>query len=129
MTAQLITNVRLLEPGSGVRVGELLIRDGRIAAPGPAPDAVTINGRGRLMTPGLMDVHTHGILHSLYERGPEAVRTAAAALGRFGVTCVVPTIVPPQDQGTFLARLEEIAAALPALRGVRAPGLHLEGPF
>jgi len=128
MTAQLITNVRLVEPGCGVRQGELLIRDGRIAAPGSVPPAVTTDGRGALLTPGLMDVHTHGILHSVYECGPEALRTGAAALGRFGVTCIVPTMVPLFGE-TFLQRLEQVADALPTLRGVRAPGLHLEGPF
>lgn len=133
MASYLIRNVRLVEPGKSIRPGDLLIRDGRIAALGtfPAPaaaGATIIDGRGRLLTPGLIDVHTHGIMHSLYESGPDGLRSAAKELGRFGVTTVLPTIVPQVRDG-WLDELAEIAAAIPTVSEVNIPGLHIEGPF
>jgi N-acetylglucosamine-6-phosphate deacetylase len=81
-----------------------------------------------LLTPGLIDVHTHGIGLQQFDAGAEAVRAGAAMLPRFGVTAFLPTLVPRADDA-FLALLAETAAALPTLDGARAPGLHLEGPF
>lgn len=134
MSSLLIRSVRLLNPGRDIRAGDLLVREGRIVAIGDLASAVdarnpeSVDGAGRLLTPGLIDVHTHGIMHSLYESGANGLREAARALGRFGVTTVLPTIVPQMKEGTF-ERLAEIAAAIPSVREVNIPGLHLEGPF
>jgi N-acetylglucosamine-6-phosphate deacetylase len=132
MPSLLIRNVRLVTPGQHVRPGDVLVRDGRIVATGTiggaAEDVKIVNGGGRLLSPGLIDVHTHGIMHSLYESGPDGLRQAARELGRFGVTTVLPTIVP-QIRNGWLDRLGEIAAAIPSVREVNIPGLHIEGPF
>ena len=132
MSSLLICNVRIVEPGKQIRLGDVLVHDGQIVATGAI--GVTVNepeiveGGGRLLTPGLIDVHTHGIMHSLYESGPEGLRTAARELGRFGVTTVLPTIVPQIRDG-WMERLTEIAAVIPSIREVYVPGLHIEGPF
>jgi N-acetylglucosamine-6-phosphate deacetylase len=133
MPCFLLRDVRLVEPGRQITPGDLLVRDGHIVAHGPhlpAPtDAVVeIAGDGRLLSPGLIDVHTHGIGHSLYETGGEGLRTAARELVRFGVTTVLPTVVPHPRPDCF-ARLADLAAAIPSVREVNIPGLHLEGPF
>ncbi len=133
MPSQLIRNVRFVEPGKSIRTGDILVRDGRIAATGEIQsttvgDSEVVEGSNRLLSPGLIDIHTHGIRHSLYEAGPDSLRTAARELGRFGVTTVLPTIVPQPGEG-WLDRLAEIAAAIPSVREVNIPGLHLEGPF
>ncbi|SDS48377.1 amidohydrolase family protein [Opitutus sp. GAS368] len=132
MPSLLIRNVRLVEPGKSIRLGEVLVHDGHIVAAGTVggavQDAVVVNGNGRLLTPGLIDVHTHGIMHSLYEAGPEGLRSAARELGRFGVTTVLPTIVPQIREG-WLENLGRIAAAIPSVKEVHIPGLHVEGPF
>ena len=96
---QMVTNARLLEPGKRVSPGDILIENGRIAAvaSGPAdpPDGVeAIDAGGRLLTPGLVDVHTHGIEHWIYELGPEQLVGACDCLARYGVTTVLPTTVP-----------------------------------
>ncbi len=134
MPALLFRNVRILNPGREIAPGEVLVRGGRIVAAGQIPpaagayDATIIDGGGRLLTPGLIDVHTHGVCHSLYESGPGGLRAAARELGRFGVTTVLPTIVPQIRDG-WIDRLGELAAAIPTVRDVHIPGLHLEGPF
>lgn len=133
MAALLVHNVQLVDPGRSIAAGSVLVRDGRIAALGPVSDADAagarrLDGRGRLLTPGLIDVHTHGLMHSLYEVGPAGVQAAARELGRFGVTSVLPTIVPQIRDG-WLENIAATAAALPSIQGVHIPGLHIEGPF
>ena len=129
-----IRNVRIVQPGQRIFAGDVLVHDGRIVSVGTVPasshtrEAVNIEGRGRLLTPGLIDVHTHGVMHSLYESGPDGLRTCARELGRFGVTTVLPTIVPQIRDG-WLDLLGAIAAAIPSVREVNIPGLHIEGPF
>ncbi len=132
MPTLLIRNVRLVEPGNDIRPGDVLVHDGRIVATRhtglSVESATVVDGRGRLLTPGLIDVHTHGIMHSLYETGPDGLRAAARELGRFGVTSVLPTIVPQIREG-WLGELRTIAEAIPTVNTVNIPGLHIEGPF
>ncbi|MEA2664533.1 MAG: hypothetical protein QOI11_1477 [Candidatus Eremiobacteraeota bacterium] len=53
----------LTAAGPAVRGGSILLRDGTIAALGTnlaaPPDAVVIDGRGKYVTPGIVDVHSH----------------------------------------------------------------------
>lgn len=129
----LIRDVRFVEPGRRIASGDVLVRHGRIIATGAiapdvAGDATRVEGRGRLLTPGLIDVHTHGIGRSLYEGGAAGLRSAVADLARFGVTTVLPTVIPFDRPETF-ALLKELTETLPQLTCVNLPGLHLEGPF
>lgn len=132
MSSLLIRQARLLNPGKSIETGDALIRDGKIVALGRIEsgeaDLETIDGGGRLLTPGLIDVHTHGICHSLYDQGTDSLCTAAGELPRFGVTTILPTIIPrPADD--LMERLAALAAAVPAITEVNIPGFHLEGPF
>jgi imidazolonepropionase-like amidohydrolase len=59
-----IRNVRVMTAaGPSIQNGSVLVRDGRIAGVGSqvdAPaDAVVIDGTGKVLTPGLIDVHSH----------------------------------------------------------------------
>jgi N-acetylglucosamine-6-phosphate deacetylase len=128
----LIRNARLVEPGKKISAGDVLVRDGRIVATGtidaPEKDVTTIEANERLLTPGLIDLHTHGIKHSLYEGGVAGVKSAAQSLGQFGVTTVLPTLIPKITDAWF-QMVDEITAALPSIKEVNIPGLHIEGPF
>ncbi|HEY0683837.1 MAG TPA: amidohydrolase family protein [Steroidobacter sp.] len=62
-TDTLIVDVTILD-GAGARIdrGEILLRDGRIAAVGrglPRDNATVVQGKGRWVTPGIIDVHSH----------------------------------------------------------------------
>ena len=133
MNATLISNARLVFPGQRIVPGQLLLQDGRIAAIDPAPTAVPavakrVDAGGRLLTPGLIDVHTHGVGHHLYESTPEDLLAGLATLGRFGTTGVLPTLYRVMNRAS-LAHLEKLSRALASARGVSVPGWHLEGPF
>ena len=133
MNATLISNARLVFPGQRIVPGQLLLQDGRIAAIDPAPTAVPavakrVDAGGRLLTPGLIDVHTHGVGHHLYVSTPEDLLAGLATLGRFGTTGVLPTLYRVMNRAS-LAHLEKLSRALASARGVSVPGWHLEGPF
>lgn len=128
-----IRNARLVAPGRGISTGDAWIRSGRIAALGRIdaavpPDARVIEARGRLLTPGLIDIHTHGIKDNLYEDGAAGVRRGARCLGEFGVTTVLPTLIPKLTD-TWLGDVRRTCEALPGITDANIPGLHIEGPF
>jgi N-acetylglucosamine-6-phosphate deacetylase len=133
MSDLLIANVRALEPGEGAVAAWVHIRDDKVVAVGPAdrePSDVLqrIDGCGRLLTPGLIDVHTHGIELFAYEAGPEQLIVASQRLGQFGVTSVLPTLYRSMTRPR-LKDLEQLAIAVSSVADVCIPGLHLEGPF
>ncbi len=131
MNAWWIRNVRLVFPGERVTPGSVAVEDGLIRAIDPAEpprDAQVVDGGGKLLTPGLIDVHTHGIHTFQYEAGAAAVQAAGPVLGRYGTTTVLPTVCP-QRGPDMLKRLRAAADALTTGAGVHMPGLHLEGPF
>jgi N-acetylglucosamine-6-phosphate deacetylase len=130
---QFIKNVRILYPGERIASGSLVLQDGKITAINPANpplQARVTDGNGRLLTPGLIDVHTHGI-HKFryhYDTTPEEFASAARALGQYGTTCVFPTVVPGKEPD-LVESLSRMASPAPGMEGARMPGLHLEGPF
>jgi N-acetylglucosamine-6-phosphate deacetylase len=133
MSTTLITNARLVFPGQRIAPGSLLLQAGRIAAIDPAPaavpaDAARLDAGGRLLTPGLIDVHTHGVGHHLYESSPESLLAGLPFLARFGTTGVLPTLYRVMNRPS-LPQLARLSAALDSVRGVAVPGWHLEGPF
>lgn len=133
MSDLLIRDVRLVVPGRNIFPGDALIQDGRIAALGKidtiaSPGTCIIEGRGRLLTPGLIDIHTHGVKDCLYEDGAEGIKKAARSLGEFGVTTVLPTLIPKITDAWF-DTVREATAILPTIKEVNIPGIHIEGPF
>jgi N-acetylglucosamine-6-phosphate deacetylase len=133
MSTTLIANARIVYPGQRIFPGALLLQAGRIAAIDPAPaavpaDAARLDAGGRLLTPGLIDVHTHGVGNFLYEVSPEQLCAGLPFLARFGTTGVLPTLYRVMSRPS-LPHLERLSQALDTVRGVAVPGWHLEGPF
>jgi len=100
----LIQNGRVIDPSQQMdRVTNLLLRDGRVAAYDASADGqeTIIDASGRIVAPGLVDMHVH-----LREPGGEkdetvATGTAAALAGGFTSIACMPNTDPPIDsQGT-----------------------------
>ena len=104
-------------------VADLLVVDGRIAAVGRGigvPDgAEVIDAKGKVVAPGLIDVHVH-----LREPGFEDLETiatgaAAAAAGGFTAVCAMPNTDPVTDNQAAVgfivsqARRAEMARVYP----------------
>ena len=86
---------RLLKGGilleaTGQRRGDVLIRNGRIAAIGPdiveAPGAEVIDCRGRWISAGFVDVHVH--FREPGQSYKETIRTGSLAAAHGGYTTV-----------------------------------------
>ena len=117
MSHLLIRGGRVIDPANGVdAVLDLLIRDGRVAALGPAldTDAPALEARGLVVSPGFVDLHTH-----LREPGEEhketvATGTAAAARGGFTTVCAMPNTRPAMDTAAVIAQVQHAARGAPA---------------
>lgn len=127
---------RLVLPGRVVDAHALLLRDGRIEAITPETEVAQAVERvdvgGAYVTPGLIDLHTHGALqHSFLDGSEEAFATILAEQARHGVSAVLAT--------TSTAPMQSILAALERTRswlgcgverpGARVLGAHVEGPY
>jgi N-acetylglucosamine-6-phosphate deacetylase len=133
MGSQLIKNASLVIQGESITSGSLLIEGGKIAAVNPSTipaGAFILDCEQRLLTPGLIDVHTHGIHQCCYhyDRPPGEFAEGLKILLQYGTTCVLPTVVPPADP-FLLKRLGAVMQCLPGSGAAVVPGLHLEGPF
>ncbi len=104
----LLRGARLLDPDQGLDMrGDLLVRDGRVAATGErieAPDGARVVelSASWVLTPGFVDLHAH-----LREPGFEAKETiatgaAAAARGGFTTICCMPNTQPVIDSRATL---------------------------
>lgn len=94
MTPLVLRNGRIVTPG-GVIEGGVLVRDGRIAAIGSfeAPaDARTIDARGRLIAPGIVDV------------GVFAIDMPAFVAGGITRALLMPDQSPPLDTVALIQR-------------------------
>ncbi len=100
MSTMLIANGRVIDPSRQIdRVAHLLIRDGKIAEIDPPHQHAdeVIDATGKIVAPGLIDMHVH-----LREPGHEedetiATGTAAALFGGFTSIACMPNTDPPLD--------------------------------
>lgn len=100
MARILIQNGRVIDPSQSMdRITNLLIENGRIAAYDAAPNGQeeTVEASGKIVAPGLIDMHVH-----LREPGREedetvASGTAAALSGGFTSIACMPNTDPPID--------------------------------
>ena len=104
MSKILIQNGRVIDPSQNMdRVTNLLIEDGRIAAYDveSAEDCERIDAAGKIVAPGLIDIHVH--LRDPGREEDETIETgtAAALAGGFTSIACCPNTEPPIDsQGT-----------------------------
>jgi N-acetylglucosamine-6-phosphate deacetylase len=116
-----------------IRAHAVLVRDGLIEAVVPEaqiPSTVSRRDVGPgLLTPGFIDIHTHGAGGDGFSDGDgDAYRRALGTLLRAGVTTVLPTLVSA-SLDSLEASLDTLAAVRGATDLPRIPGAHLEGPY
>lgn len=109
--------------------GNILIEDGKIVAMGdfsPPQSAEVITLSEKIISPGFIDVHIHGVGGYDCMDGKSAVEEMSAILPRFGVTAFLPTGVasPYEKLVSFLRDVREAKS-----RGARILGAHLESPY
>jgi len=96
----LLQNGRVIDPSQGMdRVTNLLIADGRIAAYDAAPTGqqTVIDAAGKIVAPGLIDMHVHLREPGFEEDETIETGTAAALAGGFASIACIPNTDPPID--------------------------------
>jgi len=128
----IFTNGIILKDGAELRGYGLLIDEGKISnllGTDYPSDAQVIDVKGAYISPGWIELHTHGIAgEDFMDADPEGMKRALDAYARHGVTGVYPT--------TLSAPFEEIRRSLDAMAtvkdyrgGAAFLGAHLEGPY
>jgi dihydroorotase len=103
MESLLIQRGRVVDPASGIdHEMDVLLRDGRVAAVAPpgklrGQAKQTLNVRGAIVAPGLIDMHVHLREPGHSHKETIATGTAAAAAGGFTSVCSMPNTGPVND--------------------------------
>lgn len=113
MSSILIRNGRVIDPSQGMdRVTDLLISDGRIAAydAGRGAAETTIDAAGKIVAPGLIDMHVHLREPGFEEDETIETGTAAALAGGFTAVVCMPNTDPPIDSPGGVEYIRALAA-------------------
>ena len=101
----LIKDARIYQDGAFVP-GDLLIRDGKIAAVGAglsAPEAQVLPAQGRYCVPGFLDIHTHGGMNvDVNAATEEDLRTLARFFASHGTTGFLTSVLTDTQEQTEL---------------------------
>lgn len=143
-----IFNGKVAAPDKIIEKGHVVIKDGYIQSVGGGepPEVLKSNGfdaRGGWISPGLVDIHTHGNGGFWGFFGADEILNMARALLKSGVTSFAPaTVSLPHNM--VLTAVEAIMTAMsrqaagvdfekiqqrPTTEGARILGINLEGPF
>ena len=92
-------------------------------------DKNIIDGSGKIVFPGFIDIHTHGANnYDVTDKDPEAVREVAKIKLKEGVTTFCPTTLTlPAD--VLKRSCENIENYKKNTEYAKVAGVHLEGPF
>ena len=105
----LLKNGRVIDPAQGVDlVSDILIEDGRIVAIGadlPAAGAETVDCSGKVVAPGLIDMHVHLRDPGLEAKEDVVSGTQAAAAGGFTMVACMANTRPVVDSSIMVEGL------------------------
>lgn len=110
----LIQNGRVIDPANKRdEVCELAVKDGFVAEIGKPQNRKAkrvIDAKGKIVSPGLIDLHTHCREPGHEEEETIASAAAAAVAGGFTAICAMPNTHPPTDDETAVQYVLQQAA-------------------
>lgn len=127
MSKELLQQVRILDPISGTdKIADVLIAEGEIETieaniTNISPDTRSIDSRGLILAPGLVDLYSHSGEPGHEERETLSSLTAAATAGGFTRLVILPDTTPPLDNPASINSLWQKAQDLSKL----SPSPHL----
>ena len=114
--ALLLKGARVIDPQVGLdEVCEVLVRDGRVVEVGhdlEMPKGAERDLSGKILVPGLVDMHVHLREPGQELKGDIASETRAAAHGGFTDVCCMPNTVPVIDNALGVEYVRARAAAV-----------------
>jgi N-acetylglucosamine-6-phosphate deacetylase len=125
-------------PAQLVPRGVVVVEDERIALVGPAGEvqlpagATIIDAADGYISPGFVDIHTHGGAGSDYMDGtPDAVRSANRVHAQHGTTTIFPTTTTgtPGQLTAMLDAVAQVQRTWSVADGARIAGVHWYGPY
>jgi N-acetylglucosamine-6-phosphate deacetylase len=123
-----LINGRIVLPDSIINDQVVLIEDGKIVAIthlDAIGDTHPIDVGGRWITPGLIDLHTHGALgHTFNEPTSEAFATICDVNAQHGVTSLCATLAPAP-----MADMKQCFEFMRTWRSERRSGAHVLGGY
>ena len=134
MRSIIIKNGIILTPFRDLGFGSLLIQDGKIKS--IEKDEIEVDGaeiidaQGNYISPGFIDLHTHGAgNHDFMDGTLEAYLGAAKMHAKHGTTYLLPTTLTSTNDLLFetFDLFREVQAM--NTEGATMGGLHLEGPY
>jgi dihydroorotase len=117
MKSLVLTGGRVVDPANQLdAIADVVVEDGKIAAVGRGAaaqaqaDAERMDVTGRVVCPGLIDIHVH--LREPGQSAKETIATGTAAAARGGFTSVVcmPNTSPAIDNSGTVALIRDLAA-------------------
>ncbi len=101
----LIKNGRVIDPAGGVdKIADVAVADGFVKKIGEVTSeaSVVIDAKGKIVCPGLIDIHVHCREPGHEEEETIASAAGAAVAGGFSTICAMPNTHPPQDNETAI---------------------------
>lgn len=129
-----IYNGRVITPFRIIENGCVLIENGKIIKVQQGDiadiDAIGIDAGNNIVSPGFIDIHTHGAGgHDFMDGTVDAFLGAAKTHAQYGTTSLVPTtLTSTQEELWNLFNVYKQAKA-ENTEGAQFLGLHLEGPY
>ncbi len=129
---QVILGAKVVFPDSVEEDVCVILEQGKISriAKGNPPEddsvGIAIEADGAYLAPGFIDLHIHGTGEYIVDDGPDALRSLAKLLPKYGVTGFLPTVCPAEKEThiALVAALSEVQSA-----GTGILGFFIEGPF
>lgn len=123
-----IGNARVFVEGR-LQEGSVTVEQGRIAAVGGGGGPCDVDAGGCYLTPGFVDLHTHGAMNQDFSDGsPAGLPILSRYYAAHGVTSFLATTMTLPEE-VLTTAMHAIRDFVRPVDGARCAGVHLEGPF
>lgn len=128
-----IYNGEIITPDKNLGLGTVLIEGNKIVAIEKGnvefADSLSIDAKGGYISPGFIDIHTHGAGNADFmDCTEEACLTIARTHARYGATLIYPTTLASENKELFRF-LDLYKRVKDQEEGAAFGGIHLEGPY
>lgn len=131
---QWIRNVRIVVETGIIESGSVRVEKGRIAAivigvPADLEGQGVLDGEGKLLIPGMIDVHIHGAKgYDMMDGSLRSIEVVSETCAVTGCTSFLATSVSSKFED-LQKMIDNVKQAAGKVRGASIVGIHTEGPY